>query len=267
MEIPKYLISFRKMMILRNYSKNTIENYSCQVELFLRAMDGKFTEPAKVNEQAIVDYLLRFKSHNTNKHAQCALRLFYKSIIHQPKKFKFIPYPKKEKSLPKVIDKEYLLSCIEKIQNKKHKAIIALAYSTGMRVSEICNLLISDIDSIRMIIMIRQSKGRKDRIVALSFKILDILRDYFKEYKPKEYLFNGQFDLQYSHRSCNSIVKRYIGKDYHFHNLRHSNATALLEAGTDLRIIQKHLGHSSSKTTEIYTHVSTNILQKIPLPI
>lgn len=171
MNIPKYTQSFRKFLELKNYSKNTIENYVCQVFIFLKEMDGSFTEPAKINEQAIVDYLLRFKSHNTNKHAQCALRLFYKTVIRQPQKFKFIPYPKKEKSLPKVIDKDYLLSCIEKIQNKKHKAIIALAYSTGMRVSEICNLLISDIDSIRMIIMIRQSKGRKDRIVALSEKI------------------------------------------------------------------------------------------------
>src|SRR5690606_39303521 len=93
----------------------------------------------------------------------------------------------------------------------------------------------------------------KDRIVALSEKILSILREYFVEYKPKEFLFNGQFDLKYSHRSCNQLVKKYIGKEHHFHELRHSNATALLEAGTDLRIIQKHLGHSSTKTTEIYT--------------
>lgn len=118
-----------------------------------------------------------------------------------------------------------------------------------------------------MIITIRQSKGKKDRIVALSEKILEILREYFKEFKPKEYLFNGQFDLQYSHRSCNQIVKQYLGKEYHFHQLRHSNATALLEAGTDLRVIQKHLGHSSSKTTEIYTHVSTTVLQSMALPI
>jgi integrase/recombinase XerD len=267
MNIPKYIESFRKFLELKNYSKNTIENYTCQIRLFLSEMNGKFTEPAKVNEQAIVDYLLRFKSHNTNKHAQCALRLFYKAIIHQPKKFKFIPYPKKEKKLPQVIDKDYLLGCIEKIQNVKHKAIIALAYSTGMRVSEICNLKISDIDSKRMIITIRQSKGRKDRIVALSEKILQILRKYYIEFKPKEFLFNGQFDLKYSSRSCNQIVKKYIGKNYHFHELRHSNATALLEAGTDIRIIQKHLGHSSSKTTEIYTHVSTNLLNKMPLPI
>jgi site-specific recombinase XerD len=182
-------------------------------------------------------------------------------------KFKYIEYPRSEKKLPRVIDKKFLLDKLSLIQNKKHKAILTLAYSTGMRVSEVCNLKIIDIDSKRMVVIIRQSKGRKDRIVALSQKVLEILREYFLEYNPKEYLFNGQFDLQYSHTSCNAIVKQYLGKEYHFHLLRHSNATALLEAGTDLRIIQKHLGHSSSKTTEIYTHVSTNILQSMALPI
>ena len=150
-------------------------------------------------------------------HAISALKLFYTKTIKQPLKFKHIEYPRSEKKLPQIIEKEYLLDQIAKIQNKKHKAIISLAYSTGMRVSEVCNLLISDIDSKRMIITIRQSKGRKDRIVALSEKILEILREYFKEYKPKEYLFNGQFELKYSHRSCNQIVKQYLGKEYHFH--------------------------------------------------
>lgn len=266
MNFPKYIESFRKIMELKNYSKNTISNYTFQAERFLREAE-MFTEPAKINEKFIIDYLLQFKSYNTNKHAQCALRLFYKTVIKQPKKFKFVPYPKKVKSLPLVIDKEFLLSKINEIENLKHKAIITLAYSTGMRVSEVCNLLISDIDSKRMIITIRHSKGRKDRIVALSKNVLDILRLYFKKYKPKKYLFNGQFSEQYTHTFCNKLIKKYIGNDYHFHTLRHSNATALLESGTDLRIIQKHLGHSSSKTTEIYTHVSTNILQKMALPI
>lgn len=267
MNIPKYVEMYRNDLRLKNYSDNTIKNYSCQVEVFLKHFDTQFTEPSKINEQSIKNWLLQFKTRNAMCHAISALKLFYTKTIKQPLKFKYIQYPRSEKKLPQIIEKQYLLDQIAIIQNKKHKAIISLAYSTGMRVSEVCNLLISDIDSKRMIITIRQSKGRKDRIVALSEKILEILREYFKEYKPKEYLFNGQFELKYSHRSCNQIVKQYLGSEYYFHQLRHSNATALLESGTDLRIIQKHLGHASSKTTEIYTHVSTNILQKIALPI
>lgn len=182
-------------------------------------------------------------------------------------KFRYIEYPRSEKRLPKIIDKDFLVLKINSIENLKHKSIIMLAYSTGMRVSEVCNLLISDIDSKRMLITIRQSKGNKDRIVPLSQNVLSLLRIYFKEYKPKVNLFNGQNSLKYSHKSCNEIVKKYIGSDYHFHLIRHSNATALLESGIDLRIIQKLLGHSSSKVTEIYTHVSTNIISKINTPI
>lgn len=267
MNIPKYVEMYRNDLRLKNYSDNTIKNYSCQVEVFLKHFDNKFTEPSKINEQSIKNWLLQFKTRNAMCHAISALKLFYRKTIKQPLKFKYIEYPRSEKKLPQIIEKEYLLEQIAKIENKKHKAIISLAYSTGMRVSEVCNLLISDIDSKRMIITIRQSKGRKDRIVSLTPKILEILREYFKEYKPKKYLFNGQFELRYSHRSCNQIVKKYLGKEYHFHQLRHSNATALLESGTDLRIIQKHLGHASSKTTEIYTHVSTATLQSMTFPI
>lgn len=252
---------------LKNYSSNTIENYKSQVAAFLKYFNNVATKPSEISEKQIKQWLLLANSINGRKHRISAVKLFYKLTGKQPLKFKHIEYPRSEKKLPQIIEKQFLLDKIGKIENKKHKAIIALAYSTGMRVSEVCNLMISDIDSKRMIITIRQSKGKKDRIVALSEKILEILREYFKEYKPKEYLFNGQFDLRYSERSCNQIVKKYLGNDYHFHLLRHSNATALLEAGTDLRIIQKHLGHASSKTTEIYTHVSTATLQNMALPI
>jgi site-specific recombinase XerD len=159
------------------------------------------------------------------------------------------------------------LERISKIENLKHKAIISLAFSTGMRVSEIINLKISDIDSKRMIININQAKGRKDRIVPLSPKILELLRLYYKENKPKDYMFNGQNSQQYSSESCNKLVKKYIGNSFHFHLLRHSCFTSLLECGTDLRIIQSIAGHQNVKTTEIYTHVTTNLLNKVNLPI
>ena len=136
-----------------------------------------------------------------------------------------------------------------------------------MRVSEIINLKLTNIDSKRMIIHIENAKGKKDRIVPLSKQILNLLRIYFKNYKPKEYLFNGQNKLKYSTTSCNQIVKKYLGQNYHFHMLRHSCFTSLVENGTDIRIIQKLAGHNSIKTTEIYTHISTKILSSINLPI
>jgi site-specific recombinase XerD len=182
-------------------------------------------------------------------------------------KLRNIEYPRSEKKLPKIIDKEFLLEKIEGIQNLKHKAIISLAYSTGMRVSEVCNLKVKDIDSKRMLINVNKAKGRKDRVVPLSKNILMLLRTYYKEYRPETYLFKGQTKDRYSPRSCGQIVKKYIGHDFHFHLLRHSHATALLESGVDLRLIQKQLGHNSSKTTEIYTHVSTSLINQIPLPI
>jgi site-specific recombinase XerD len=135
-------------------------------------------------------------------------------------------------------------------------------------VSEVINLKISDIDSSRMIIHIRQAKGNKDRIVPLSPNVLATLREYWKKERPKGYLFNGQNGRpQYSSVSCNAIVKQYLGKHYHFHLLRHSSATQMLENGTDLRLIQKILGHRNSKTTEIYTHVSTQLLNKVSLAV
>jgi integrase/recombinase XerD len=262
----KVLEIYENKLRYKNYSQNTIKVYKQTLFQYLKETNCK--DPYKVSTKDIV-YFLESKMFSSiaqqNQFIGC-LKLFARYIlnkkdIHLGK----IERPRSEKKLPQTIDKEYLISCIEKIENKKHKAIIALAYSTGMRVSEVCNLKIEDINSKSMLIMVRQGKGRKDRLVPFSNNVLNILREYFKEYKPKEYLFSGQFSNRYSHRSCNEIIKKYIGKDYHFHLLRHSSATSLLESGTDLRVIQKILGHSNVKTTEIYTHVSNHILSKVNL--
>ena len=194
--------------------------------------------------------------------------MFYKYILNRSElHLSKIERPIKERKLPKVISKDVLIKKINCISNLKHKAILQLTYSVGLRVSEVVNLKILDIDSNRMIINIVQSKGNKDRVVPLSINVLETLREYYKQYHPKEYLFNGQFKLQYSSHSCQSIFKKYINKDMKFHTLRHSFATSLVENGTNLAIIQKLLGHSSSKTTEIYTHVSNKLLLEVNLPI
>jgi len=249
-----------------NYSKRSIEIYAHYLNKFLISVN-KYSKHLTSND--FQNYLNNYKFTSISQQNQIinSIKFYYEKVLN--KKYDKIDFsrPRNEKRLPQIIEKNYLINKINNIQNLKHKAIIALAYSVGLRVSEVINLKIFDIDSKRMIININQTKGKKDRIVPLSLNILKILRDYYKEYRPKEYLFNGQFDLQYSSTSCNQIVKKYLGKDYHFHLIRHSTFTSLLESGTDLRIIQKLAGHKSSKTTEIYTHVSTNLLSKINLPI
>ena len=264
----KVLEIFENKLRYKNYSQNTIKVYKQTLFQYLKEINCK--DPYIISTKEII-YYLEHKSFSSiaqqNQFIGC-LKLFAKYILNKKDvHLSKIERPKAEKKLPRVIDKEFLLGKLSKIENKKHKSILTLAYSTGMRVSEVCNLKIENIDSKRMLIHIVNGKGRKSRFVPLSSTVLSLLREYFKEYRPKEYLFNGQFDLRYSHRSCNGIVKKYVGKDYHFHLLRHSSFTALLEAGTDLRVIQKVAGHSSSKITEVYTHVSNQILSKINLPI
>lgn len=149
--------------------------------------------------------------------------------------------------------------------------MLSLIYSCGLRRSELLALKLTDIDANRGILIIKQAKGKKDRIAPLSEKIVVALREYYKLFKPKEYLFEGQFGGKYSEKSLESVLKQSLAKTHikkrvSLHWLRHSYATHLLEAGTDLRYIQELLGHNSSKTTEIYTHVSTKNIQNIKSP-
>jgi site-specific recombinase XerD len=261
---------FLKILIQKlkyfNYSNRTIEMYSHYVEKFL-IKTNKYPQHLVSND--FQNYLNNYKFTSISQQNQIinSIKFLYEKVLN--KKYSKVSFqrPRKEKHLPQVIDREFLLSKISKIENLKHKAIISLGYSVGLRVSEVINLKISDIDSNRMIIIIRQAKGRKDRIVPLTQNILELLRLYYLEFKPKIYLFNGQNSEKYSSASCNQIVKKYLGEEYHFHLLRHSCFTNLTEQGIDLRVIQKLAGHTSCKTTEIYTHVSKNILQKLPLAL
>jgi integrase/recombinase XerD len=267
MNIGNYITRYSEDLKVKNYSDNTIKNYIKQVELFLNYFNNKVTKPSEISENNIKDWLLLSKTINGRKHKLSAIKLFYKLTGKQPLKFKNIEYPRSEKKLPKVIDSDLIISKLNNIENIKHKAILTLTFSVGLRVSEIVNLKIMDIDSNRMLIHVKNAKGRKDRIVPLSQTVLELLRTYYKEYKPKYYLFNGQKSIKYSIKSCQNIYKKYIDQKTSIHCLRHSSATTLLEGGTDIRIIQKILGHSNVKTTEIYTHVSNNLLSKVKLPI
>ncbi len=171
-----------------------------------------------------------------------------------------------------MLSKEEVKMILEALTNIKHRTMLSLIYSCGLRRGELLRLKPADIDSKRGIVIIRQGKGKKDRIAPLSTKILEMLREYYKGYKPTEWLFEGQKKgEQYDERSLSNVLKQALAKtaikkEVTLHWLRHSYATHLLEAGTDLRYIQELLGHSSSKTTEIYTHVSTKNLQQIRSP-
>lgn len=255
----------RKLQYL-NYAENTQGIYIHYISKFLEKVD-KYPQHLTSNDfQSYLD-TFNFSSVSQQNQVINAIRFLYKEVLG--KKYAKVSFkrPRSEKHLPKVIDKEYLRECIQGIENLKHKSILMLAYSTGMRVSEVINLNIADIDSKRMIITIRQAKHKKDRIVPLSKDVLNLLRLYYKQYKPEVYMFNGQNTLKYSSGSCNKLVKKYIGSKYHFHMLRHSSFTAMLEAGTDLRVIQKIAGHKKSTTTEIYTHVSTEFLRAVQTPM
>jgi site-specific recombinase XerD len=253
--------------IYLNYSPRTKDNYLSHIKNFLNSLGNK--QIIHCGSKDFQSYLDSYKFTSISQQNQVinAIRFLYKFVLN--KKYDKVSFkrPKSEKKLPKVVDNEYIKEKLNKIDNLKHKTILTLTYSVGLRVSEIVNLKIEDIDSKRMLIHIKNAKGRKDRLVPLSSNVLNFLRDYYKKYRPKEYLFNGQSSLKYSVGSCQQIYKKYIEPDGHIHTLRHSFATSLLENGTDLRIIQKILGHSNAKTTEIYTHVSNQILTKVNLPV
>ena len=260
-----YEICNQKLKYL-NYSDRTIKSYLFYINQFLNTIK---ISPTRLTSGDFQSYLDNYNFTSVSQQNQVinAIRFLYKFGLE--KKYDKVSFkrPKSEKKLPKVIDGEFIKQQLSKIENIKHKSILTLTYSVGLRVSEVVNLKIEDIDSKRMIIHIKNAKGRKDRIVPLSQTVLELLRNYFTVYKPKTYLFNGQTSLKYSPNSCNKIVKKYLGENYHIHQLRHSCFTNLLEFGVDLRIIQKIAGHSNVKTTEIYTHVSNQLLSKIKLPI
>jgi len=260
-----YKICEQKLKYL-NYSDRTVNCYLSYIKQFLDRIE---IPPTRLGSQDFQSYLDNYKFTSVSQQNQVinAIRFLYKFGLN--KKYDKVSFkrPKSEKKLPMVVDGDFIKSQLSKIENLKHRAILTLTFSVGLRVSEIVNIKIEDIDSKRMLIHIKNGKGRKDRIVPLSEKVLILLRDYFIQYKPKEYLFNGQNSTQYSIRSCQSIYKKYIDATGHIHTLRHSCFTNLLENNTDLRIIQKIAGHSNIKTTEIYTHVSNQILSKVNLPI
>lgn len=272
MEILRYTVEFENELKRKFFREMSIKNYVSCLGVFLKYFDGKKKEPKAINEDDIKEYLRQFKEQNTQRSHHSAIKCFYKYVLNQPKKFKWIEYAKRNRKLPIVHSQDEIQKIISACDNQKHKAIICLMYACGLRVGEVVKLKISDVDSSRMIINIRDAKGGKDRQVMLPEKLLFLLREYFKEYKPKEYLFNGQFETQYSERSIAQFLKKYsekasLNKRIYPHLLRHDSFTHMVENGVDIAMVQKIAGHQSIKTTNLYLHISHNTISKINSPL
>jgi integrase/recombinase XerD len=265
---------FRKYLTSKRYSPSTVKVYADSLITFLRYVSPKEISDIEIDD--LIDfnnnYILKNNySSSFQNQVVNAIKLFYRVVQHYKLDVELVHRPRREKTLPNVLSKEEVKRILDAPYNLKHRAMLSMIYSCGMRRSELLNLTKLDIDSKRMVVVIRMAKGKKDRIVPLSPKILILLRDYYKSYQPKQFLFEGQNGGKYSEKSLEnvfkqSLLKAKIDKPATMHWLRHSFATHLLESGTDLRYIQELLGHKSSKTTEIYTHVSTKNIQNIRSP-
>lgn len=270
MNTSEHTKKFIQEMNRRNYSKNTINNYVSCLNVFFSEV--KKDHPKNINESDIKKFLSSCIKVNTQRNYQGAIKKFYEICLNQKNKFKNIPYARVEKKLPIVLSKDEIQRMFDLCDNTKHKTILSLLYACGLRVSELINLKWCHIDRSRMIINVIQGKGNKDRQVMLPQNIISLLEKYYKEYKSKEYVLNGQNSLQYSDRSVLQVIKQLaekanISKRVYTHLLRHCSFTHLCESGTDINLIQKLAGHKNVSTTMIYTHISDNLISKINSPI
>ena len=267
--------AFLRKLEVRRYSISTARAYILMFEKFLNHFPA-CSDPNQLNDQDIEEFLAFLaksgKSDSYINQAVNAIKFYYEQVNMMPGRFYKIDRPKKSEKLPNIISHQQVLKMISSCPNIKHRCIIALIYSSGLRRNELINLKIKDIDSERMCITVVEGKGKKDRITLLSKSLLADLREYYKLHLPKTFLFEGFPGTQYSASSIAKIVERAgkkagVEKKVTPHMLRHSFATTLLENGTSLRHIQKLLGHNSIQTTEIYTHVATKDFQLIKNPL
>lgn len=267
--------NFEDWMRNKRYSESTIKTYRESIGVFIRFLGNKplgtidNEDFEKFNKEYIIErhYSASFQNQVVN-----AVKLFFQNRQQRKLEVGQIYRPKRPKTLPNVLSKEEISRILKAPSNLKHRLILMLLYSCGLRRGELLSLKFEHIQKDRGILVVRQGKGKKDRIVPFPAILLKHLEDYRQAYRPVEYVFEGQKGGKYSEQSLaevlkNAVIKAGINKPVTPHWLRHSYATHLLERGTDLRYIQELLGHSSSKTTEIYTHVSNNALQKIKSPI
>ncbi|WP_371818639.1 site-specific tyrosine recombinase/integron integrase [Sedimentibacter sp. zth1] len=267
--------SFDQLLSIKGYSNSTKKAYKAHIKRFKEHLKKDLNEVSVNDIKNYMYYLMNIKdnSNSYTTQAYSAIKLYCNYILNKNIEFNNFPRPKTVKPLPKVLSEEDVTKILNSVTNQKHRTILYVVYSSGLRVSEVVSLKVSDIDSNRMTIFVKDSKGNKDRYTILAQETLNELRRYFKLYRPKDWLFPGADKSEHlSVRSVQKIfkkacVKANINKNVGIYSLRHSFATHLLEYGTDIRYIQELLGHSSTKTTQIYTHVTNKDLKKIVSPI
>jgi len=252
MNTNKYINDFKVHLECANYSSRTVSTYCSLLKRFLNT-GWQADTPKQINTNQLKLYIARQNCTSTMRQVHGMLNHFYQ-CLGQPRKMKYIPYPKKENRLPTVLPKEVINQKIKQITNVKHQCICMLLYGCGLRVSEITNLKLADIDSKRMALKVVCSKGKKDRLLPLPAHLLFKLRQYYRIYKPSTYLFEGQNQRKYTTVSVQRITKKHL--QCNPHTLRHSYATHSHESGTPLAVLQQLLGHSNIKTTMVYLHIS-----------
>ena len=266
--------SYLQKLELKKYSNNTVKSYISCFEEFVNHYSEK--ELDSINDIDIRNYLQKLVQENRSNsyinQAINSIKFYFEIVQGMPNRLYTIERPRKKKKLPVVLSKVDVKSIIENTNNLKHRCIVSILYSAGLRRSELLNLKLTDIDSSRMLIHVTDTKGNKDRYTLLSNTTLKDLRLYYKQWRPHNYLFESPKNGKYSANSVGKIVtesavRAGIKKHVSPHILRHSFATHLLEAGTDLRYIQLLLGHNSTKTTEIYTHVAKSSFDSIKNPL
>ncbi|WP_273324289.1 site-specific tyrosine recombinase/integron integrase [Vallitalea guaymasensis] len=265
---------YTQELTIQGYSSKTKKCYISHIKRFIDYIKKDIIEITETDVKMYLSYLMEKEcSHSYVNQTISSIKFLNEHVLHKLKLTVYVERQKKERKLPNILSKKEVKSILASLQNNKHKTFLALIYSSGLRVGEVVKLKINDIDSQRMLIKIEQGKGNKDRYVMLSESILLQLRKYYKKYRPNKWLFEGaDKDKHITERTVQRIFKNAcekgcVMKKVSVHSLRHSFATHLLESGTDIRYIQELLGHSSSKTTEIYTHVTNKNIMSIKSPL
>ncbi|MCG7853915.1 MAG: tyrosine-type recombinase/integrase [Methanosarcinaceae archaeon] len=267
--------AMRRELLLRNYSHLTIKAYLQHMTDFTRYIGRS---PDELGKEEIMRYLLHLTeekkvSSTYRNQAISSIKFFYGRVLKKKLVIDELPRPKKDFRLPAVLSAEEVTRLFAAVRNRKHLAILMLIYSSGMRVGEVVKLKPEDIDTDRRLIRVRGGKGQKDRYTVLSEVALDVIRGYYRAWRPEKYLFAGNSKGSHlTSRSVQNVVSEArkragISKQFSTHALRHSFATHLLESGTDLRYIQELLGHKSARTTQIYTHVTRRDIARIVSPL